>query len=228
MPDGEAEGDLVDHIGQVVDQVQRTGVDGGHQIAEEVTQGIDGPADGDDETHGAESGGDEDASILTGDLAGLSVEDFVENVEPSAHSEDETGQGRNTEGVLLTAVAEGKHSNCSEKKTPEHHTGDVGLDGGEDQVEFDHLKGHGQRPVDVTVDDRGGTNLDPVLTHVEVVNSGDQSDQRSDVHGRLPVSGNNHRFHEEKDGGGDHGNGDDPEGNGNAIRRVKNPWLSRG
>merc|ERR1712085_35132 len=139
VPNGEAEGDLVNHIGQVVDQAQRTGVDGRHEVAEEVSQGVDGPADGDDEAHGAESGGDENASLLTSDLAGLTVEDFVQNVEPSAHAEDETGKRANTESVLLTAVPEGKHGNCSEEEAPEHHSGDAGLDGGEDQVELDHL-----------------------------------------------------------------------------------------
>merc|ERR1712224_853509 len=56
MPNGKAEGDLVNHIGEVVHQIESTVLYGTLQIAEKVTKRVDGPANCDDETHGAERG----------------------------------------------------------------------------------------------------------------------------------------------------------------------------
>merc|ERR1711974_332009 len=53
-PDGEAEGDLVDEIREIVHQVQGVVVHTAHQVPEEVAEGVDRPSDSDDETHGAE------------------------------------------------------------------------------------------------------------------------------------------------------------------------------
>merc|ERR1719468_957265 len=55
VPDGQAEGNLVHEIRQVVNQVERGVVDTVHQVSEEVTQWVDGPSHSDDEAHGAES-----------------------------------------------------------------------------------------------------------------------------------------------------------------------------
>ena len=48
-PDGQHKGDLVDEIGKIVNQIEVDLGDGAHQIAEEVAQGIDGPANGNNE-----------------------------------------------------------------------------------------------------------------------------------------------------------------------------------
>ena len=41
---------LVDQIGNVVDDVQQAGVDGTSEEAEEIAEGVDGPANSDDGT----------------------------------------------------------------------------------------------------------------------------------------------------------------------------------
>merc|ERR1712118_426654 len=56
LPDGKAEGNLVDKVCKIVDEVQAAVIDTAHEVAKEVASWIDGPACGDDETHGAERG----------------------------------------------------------------------------------------------------------------------------------------------------------------------------
>jgi len=55
-PDGQHEGNLVDEIGNVVDEIEHGGGDGAGEEAEEISQGVDGPADGDNGAHGVEGG----------------------------------------------------------------------------------------------------------------------------------------------------------------------------
>ena len=55
-PDGKAECDFVYEICEVVHQVQDTVIHGTQQVAEDVAERVDGPANCDDETHDAESG----------------------------------------------------------------------------------------------------------------------------------------------------------------------------
>ena len=59
-PDDENESNLVDEIGKIVDQIEQLSGDRTAEVAEEVTEGVDGPADGDDGAHGVESGLDGD------------------------------------------------------------------------------------------------------------------------------------------------------------------------
>merc|ERR1719326_2184231 len=51
LPDRQAESNLVHEVCEVVDQVQDIVIDGSHEVAEEVAQGVDGPAEGDDVAH---------------------------------------------------------------------------------------------------------------------------------------------------------------------------------
>merc|ERR1719352_347823 len=53
-PDGKAERNLVHEIGKVVYQIEGAVLDTAHQISKEVAQGINRPADCDDEAHGCE------------------------------------------------------------------------------------------------------------------------------------------------------------------------------
>merc|ERR1711933_714348 len=55
MPDDQAECDLVHEVRQIVDEVECGGSDGTTEVAEEVTQGVDGPTDSNDEAHGTDS-----------------------------------------------------------------------------------------------------------------------------------------------------------------------------
>ena len=82
-PDDENESNLVDEIGKIVDQVEQLGRDGTAEVTEEVTEGIDGPADGDDGAHGVEGGLDCDGSGVSLNLGGFTSEDLGQDESPS-------------------------------------------------------------------------------------------------------------------------------------------------
>ena len=226
-PDGEDEGNLVDEIGDVVEDVQHSGGDTAHEVTEEVAQGVDGPAKGDNELHGVVGSGNSGGITLTElllEVVGFTGIDLVQDVEPSGHATDESNKGG--EGSGLTSISEGKHDDGADQQTPEHTNrgagGQGGLGGGvEDEVEFNHLQRDGDVPVNVTVDHRGGMDLDPELTHVEVVNTGDEGNQSTAMDGGLVVVADTGGFHQQEHGGGDHGNGDDPERDTDGITLVQ-------
>merc|ERR1712050_636860 len=107
VPDDQAERDLIHEVCQVVDEVESGGSDGAAEVAEEVTQRVDAPADTDDESHGTESGLHGLGNTSGGDLASLAHEDLEQDEAPTAHAHNEAHQG--VDPALLTHVAEGKH-----------------------------------------------------------------------------------------------------------------------
>jgi len=214
-PDGQHEGNLVDEIGNVVDEIEHGGGDGAGEEAEEISQGVDGPADGDNGAHGVEGGLDWLGSVRASlELASLTGEDLEEDEEPAAAAEDEAHE--RIDGVGLAEVAEQKHAHGADQQTPED-AGGSRANGAEDEVELDHLKRDGEGPVNVTVDGGGLVVHDPVLTHVEVMDGGDQGDEGAGGDRDAPVAGHAGGFHEEENSGGNHRNGDDPEGNTDGI-----------
>merc|ERR1712146_16126 len=54
LPDGQAECDLVHEVGEIVHQIERVVVHTAHEISEVIAQGVDGPTDRDNQTHGVE------------------------------------------------------------------------------------------------------------------------------------------------------------------------------
>ena len=84
------------------------------------------------------------------------------------------------------------------------------------------------RPIDVTVEDGRRLEQHPILTHVEVMHSHNQGDQRAHVQGCLPMIANVHGFHQEEYGRGNHGDGDDPESDGDGIREAKEDMVLDG
>merc|ERR1712014_193331 len=56
LPDCKAEPDLVHEISHVVDEIQRSIIHCAEKVAEEVSQRVDGPANGDNEAHDVEGG----------------------------------------------------------------------------------------------------------------------------------------------------------------------------
>merc|ERR1712014_53930 len=138
-PDGEAERDLVDDIGDVVHHVERLVTHAAAQVPEEVAERVDGPTDGDDEAHGLEGGLHVLADLASrgGHLAGLTREDLEEDVEPSANAQDEADNGLHVAG--LTSIAESQHGNGADEQAPEHARAKVGLHRREDEVELNHL-----------------------------------------------------------------------------------------
>merc|ERR1712014_350945 len=88
-PDGEAERDLVDDIGDVVHNVERLITHAAAQVPEEVAERVDGPTDGDDEAHRLEGGPHVLADLASsgGHLSGLTLEDLEQDVEPSENAQ---------------------------------------------------------------------------------------------------------------------------------------------
>merc|ERR1719446_323466 len=121
LPDCEAECDLVDEVCKVVDEVQAAVIHTAHEVTEEVTCRVDGPACGDDETHGAKRG----HHILvcrsegTSNTASLATEDLEEDEEPSAHATCKANPCTAGAQVSLTGVAEDKHHNSANQELPE-------------------------------------------------------------------------------------------------------------
>merc|ERR1719171_2893768 len=218
-PDGKAECNLVHKVGKVVDQVQSAVCNTTHEVSEKVAKRVDGPTHGDNEAHSAERGLHVLADASSCNLASLTCKDLEQDKAPTSHAENEASEWRH--GLSLTCIAEGKHSNSAKQQTPEHALGKVGLHCRQNQVELDHLQRHCNGPIDVTVEDRGGANLDPELAHVEVVHGCNQCHQGTHVHGSLPMTSHRHGLHQEEDCGSHHGDGDDPEGDGNRIIRVQ-------
>merc|ERR1711976_524163 len=89
LPDGQTECDLVDEVGEIVDQIERVVVHAAHEISEIVAQGVDGPTDRDNQTHGVERALDMRAHLLIAGchVSSLAQEDLEEDEPPSAHAE---------------------------------------------------------------------------------------------------------------------------------------------
>merc|ERR1719492_276589 len=220
-PNGKAECDLVHEIGKVVDQVESVVINAAHQVSEEVAQWVDGPTDCDDEAHGAEGS----LHVLVHLVAGLSnltcfaSEDLVQYVAPTRHAEDESRPG--IEEASLTTVPKCQHRHRAKHQAPKHRSTDASVHGGKDQIEFDHLQGNCDCPINVPIKDRRAANLHPELTHVEVVDCCDQGHQCTDVHGGLPMVRHTQGFHQEEHSSRYHGDGDDPERNRDGIVGIE-------
>merc|ERR1719162_600833 len=186
-PDGQAESDLVHKVREIVNQVQGAVVNCPRQVAEDVAQWVNGPANCDDEAHGIE--GFPHVLVHFGvardHRAGLTNEDLVEDETPAGHAEGETQDG--VHEFRLACVAEREHGHGPEEQAQEHPLTNVGFHRREDQVELYHLQRDSDRPVDVAVEDGGTVKQPPELAHVEVVDGRDQGDQGTDVQRSLPM-----------------------------------------
>merc|ERR1711988_1563628 len=100
-PDGQTEGTLVNQIGQVVDDVQGTHGEGGEntsrlieeaQVGDGETDRVDGPADGEDDLQGVESGLGGGGRELGGVHSGLTSDGLVQDVQPGSATKDEANE----------------------------------------------------------------------------------------------------------------------------------------
>merc|ERR1719428_2745953 len=91
-PDGQAEGNLVDEVSNVVGEVARRVTPLTEEVSEEVAERVDGPTDGHDQAHGVVGRLDEWVGLVSGSssLSSLTDEDFSEDEEPTGHTESET------------------------------------------------------------------------------------------------------------------------------------------
>merc|ERR1719162_436986 len=157
------------------------------QVAEDVAQWVNGPANCDDEAHGIEGLPHVlvHFGVATDHRAGLTNEDLEEDETPAGHAEGEAQDG--VQEFRLACVAEREHGHGPEEQAQEHPLTNVGLHRREYQVELYHLQRDSDRPVDVAVEDGGTVKQHPELAHVEVVDGRDQSDQGTDVQRCLPM-----------------------------------------
>jgi len=222
-PDAKDESDLVDQIRNVVDDVQQTGIDGTSKETEEISKRVDGPTNGDDGSHGVEGGLDGLGGVSDGlELAGFTVEDFLQDESPSAHAEDESNPG--VDGTRFAEVTGEKHENGSNQKSPED-AGGSRANGAEDEVELDHLQRHSNCPINVSVDDRRGEVGYPEFSHVEVMNRGDEGDEGTDSQRCSPVAWEALSFKNEEKCWRNHSNGDDPERDTDGIVSANPLWF---
>merc|ERR1719464_609122 len=120
-PASQHEGNLVNEVGDVVQHVQEGLIHCAKQVAEEISEGVDGPANRHDESHVVERFLD-CLGALSGHTTRLTCEDLLEDVEPSQHSEDEPNPC--LQGASLSHVAEGQHGNSAEQQPPKHARSD--------------------------------------------------------------------------------------------------------
>merc|ERR1719473_1721557 len=208
-PDGRTKPDLVDKVGQIVDQVERSVRDLAQQVTEVVTQRVDGPANRHNEAHEVEGVGHGWTQIAFGHLARLTKKDLKEDEGPATHAHRETLPSIDDHG--LTEISEEEHHHRADQKAEEHARAEVGIDSLQDQEELNHLQRDCQTPINVSVNNWAGLQLNPVLAHVEVVNTCNQCDQSANVQRGLPVLANRHRLHQEENCRCYHGNGHNPE-----------------
>merc|ERR1712046_510882 len=88
LPNCKAERNLVDKVGEVVDQIEAAVIHTTHEVAKEVAGRVDRPACSDNETHCAEGGHHilVCCSKVSCNSSGLATEDLEEDEEPSAHA----------------------------------------------------------------------------------------------------------------------------------------------
>merc|ERR1712003_435518 len=216
-PTRKHEGDLVDEVCNVVGHIEEHFVHGSEEVAKQVARRVNGPAHRDDEAHVAESGRDGRTAILDGSTC-FAREDLEEDEAPPAHAKGETNGC--WECSDLAQVSEKEHHDGATEEPPEHSRACVLASGLEDQVKLDHLQRDGDGPVDITVNDGGLVNLNPVLTHVHVMHASHPGNQTAHVQARFPVVADGSCFREEEHCCCDHGDGDDPERDCNTIM-----WL---
>ena len=119
-----------------------------YDLAVEVAERIDRPADGHNPTHGGECRLDRLRCLLCRKLAGFTSEDFVQDVEPTDHADDKPEPHIHV--ASFTRITANQHNQCTDRQTPENARRDI-RDGAQDQIEFDHEKRHGDQPVNVTI-----------------------------------------------------------------------------
>merc|ERR1719468_32582 len=111
------EGDLVDEICDIVQDIQESLIHCAQQVAEEVSEGVNRPAHNHNEAHVVE-GFLDGLGALASHTTCFAHEDLLEDVEPAKHAEDEADPC--FQGTSLPHVAEGQHGDSAEQQTPEH------------------------------------------------------------------------------------------------------------
>merc|ERR1719393_29596 len=163
-PAREHESDLVHEVCDVVDHVEEDLIHGSKQVAKQIAQWVDTPANCDNQAHGAEGACNSCAAARCG-AAGFTIEDFEENEEPAQHATGESGPCQ--ESADLTEVSERQHHDGTTQELPEHSGAGWLASCLQDQVELNHLKWHGDAPIHIAVADRRLVNLQMLIPSLE-------------------------------------------------------------
>merc|ERR1719314_45401 len=100
LPDGEAERNLVDEVGEVVHQVEDGIVHAAQQVSEEVAEWVDAPACSDNDAHGVEGSLHVRRDLFTTcHFATLASEDLEQDERPSGHADHEADPGVDDAGL---------------------------------------------------------------------------------------------------------------------------------
>merc|ERR1711904_764377 len=98
--------DLVHEVCNVVDHIQEDLIHSSEQVAKQIAEWVDTPANCDNQAHGAEGACHSSAAARCG-AAGLTIEDLEENEEPAQHATCECRPCK--QGADLTEVSERQH-----------------------------------------------------------------------------------------------------------------------
>lgn len=197
-PDAQTESTLVDHICQIVNDVDhglRVVRESGSQVDKVVSERVDDPSDRDNHTKGVEGGLSSLGSRSASNFGALTREDFVQDVQPSAHTDDESNKDR--DGSNLTEISTNQHDDGGEEELVEELFGHTSY-GREDEIELNDLKRHGDEPISVSVDGRRVLCAHPSCLHEQIVPCGNARDEHSYCDGFLPTFWNAITFEEEK------------------------------
>merc|ERR1712100_516197 len=118
VPDGQAEPDLVDEVSKIVDQVERSIRDLAQQVTEEVTQRVDGPTNGHNETHEVVRIFHGRTQVVLGNIACFTSKDLKEDEAPASHAHSEANPGIDDHG--LTQVSKEEHQHSAAQEAEEH------------------------------------------------------------------------------------------------------------
>jgi len=211
-PDGESESQLVDQIRDVVRDVDDTLFmvgSGGSKESQVVSERVDGPSDGDDQSERVESGL---AGLVAGssaDLRALTSEHFIAESQPAEAPRNESAE--DGDNSRLTSVSACQHKNGLSQQSVEESGAQVWHNSLQDQVELDDLERDGDKPISVSVDGRRGLSQNPRLTHVAVVPEGNTGDETSNCYRRAPLLWDGCAFAEEEDRSSKHRSASNPE-----------------
>merc|ERR1711907_904495 len=107
LPDGKAEGNLVDEVSKVVHQIEDGVIHAAQQVSEEVAEWVDAPASSDDDAHGVEGGLHVRRDLVASShFATLTSKDLEQDESPSGHADHEADPSVDDAG--LTHIAEGQ------------------------------------------------------------------------------------------------------------------------
>ena len=170
-PNSDSESDFVHKVSEVVDDIERIDASRLSHVAHYVPDWVNSPTDRDNKSNGLECALTGDIRAVRVNFTGFANEDFIDDVKPSDHSNDESNC--DIYESCFAHVAANQHYDRGDQQFPEERGGDYG-NRCQDEEELDDLQRDGQQPVYVTIYSRTLAQNDPDLSHIEVVDSSNE------------------------------------------------------